>query len=379
MTARPDDNCVLITGATGVVGSALVPLFLAEEATEVKLLVRAASPQHRDQRLQALFAFWQWDDSDPRRLRVEALPGDVCLPRWGLSDFDYQRLAQRVTRVVHAAGNVKLNQPLAEARRAAVDAVAGTLEFVRACQLQGQFCKLEVVSTVGVAGRTRGLIRESPCVATQFHNTYEQAKAEAELLVLAEMARGCPATIHRPSMVVGDSRNGRIGHFQVFYHLSDFLSGLRTWGVVPDTGRVKLDIIPVDCVARAIHEASRQQATAGRILHLCSGPERSWTLVELTAWLREALSRRGQQLPRLRRLSPVWFRRTLRLVQSLAPRKSRRFLRSLPYFLDYLDEEQVFDTTQADALLSATGWQVPGPERYLHQVMATYWNEKEQR
>ena len=52
-----------------------------------------------------------------------------------------------------------------------------------------------------------------------FHNTYEQAKAEAEEYLYPFMAdERLPITIHRPSMVVGDSMTGKAISFQVFYH-----------------------------------------------------------------------------------------------------------------------------------------------------------------
>jgi thioester reductase-like protein len=378
VNAGTASQCVVITGATGVVGSALVPGLLADEATEIKLLIRADSPSHLAQRLQELYAFWQLDGRDPRRQQVEAVRGDVCLPNWGLADCDYQRLVRRATHVVHAAGNVKLNQPLVQARRSAVEAVSQTLAFAASCLAHGQFRKLEVVSTVGVAGRTPGLVREQPCAPTQFRNCYEQAKWEGERLLLAAMADGVPITIHRPSMVVGDSRTGRIRQFQVFYYLSDLLCGSRTWGLVPRTGLVKLDLVPVDYVARAIHAAIRLEATTGRILHLCAGPQQSRTLSELATQLRELQLQRGRRLPTLHPLSAIWFRRGARLLQLLAPPRIRRFARSLPYFLDYLNESQVFDTSQTSHLLAPVGWRVPAPDQYLKTVMASYWNRSEQ-
>ena len=48
----------------------------------------------------------------------------------------------------------------------------------------------------------------------------EAAKAEAERAVWSEGA-GLPITVHRPSMVVGEAQNGRVIHFQVFYHLCE--------------------------------------------------------------------------------------------------------------------------------------------------------------
>jgi hypothetical protein len=46
----------------------------------------------------------------------------------------------------------------------------------------------------------------------------------------------------------------------------------------------------------------------------------------------------------------------------------------LPYFLDYLAEEQLFDNRETDQFLTAAGCHTPAPEQYLETVMARYWN-----
>ena len=368
-------NCLLITGATGAVGSALVPLCLQDDAAQVKLLLRGDSPDQLARRLQGLFSFWSFGEDDRHRVaRVEALRGDVCLPHWGLERVDYERLAARVTHIIHAAGNVRLNQSLDEARRTAVGSVQHALEFMRECQQRGPFRKLDVVSTIGVAGKSPGRVLEQPLRPVAFHNTYEQAKSEAEQILFEQIECGQPVTIHRPSMVVGDSQTGKILRFQVFYHLCDFLSGLRTEGVVPETGHVKLDVIPADYVARAIYLASTRPETSGRILHLCTGPERSWTLTQYTHRLREMLASRGQPLPPLQRLSLAEFRSWCgRAVERSAP-EAQRFLKGLPYLLDYLEEEQLFDNSQSDRWFTAAGLPLPDVDQYLEKVMEVYWS-----
>ena len=72
------------------------------------------------------------------------------------------------------------------------------------------------------------------------------------------MQAGLPATIHRPSMVVGDSQTGKVIHFQVFYHLCEFLSGRRTLGIVPDTGDAALDGEVSDCY-EMVHRLAKSQ------------------------------------------------------------------------------------------------------------------------
>ena len=81
---------VLITGATGAIGSAVAPLFLAEPDTRVHLLLRADSTEHLQQRLQQLLEFWGDDIPDTASSRIELHRGDVSAPQLGLADDEYQ-------------------------------------------------------------------------------------------------------------------------------------------------------------------------------------------------------------------------------------------------------------------------------------------------
>ncbi|MBK8401714.1 MAG: SDR family oxidoreductase [Propionivibrio sp.] len=48
-----------VTGATGAIGSALIPILLQDAGTHIRLLLRAKSPEDLASRLEALFNFWQ--------------------------------------------------------------------------------------------------------------------------------------------------------------------------------------------------------------------------------------------------------------------------------------------------------------------------------
>jgi thioester reductase-like protein len=364
----------MITGATGAIGSALVPLFLREPETRVRLLIRAESDARLQERLGELLAFWQLDGAELIRSgRLQALRGDACLPRMGLPEAVFSGLAREITHLVDTVGDVKLNRPLEEARAHAMGAVRSAVELARAALSHGQFVKLDWVSTVGVAGRLPGLLREEPVTAPRgFHNTYEASKAEAENFLLAEMSRGLPATIHRPSMVVGDSVTGKVIRFQVFYHLCEFLSGRRTLGLVPNLGDYRLDIVPVDYVARAIHAASGRPETAGRIFHLCSGPELAAGLKPLSRAVRQIMTASGRKLPRLREVPRKWFSWTAPVVARLLPARPRKQLGTLPHFLAYLAERQAFDNSRTRLFLAARGVNLPVPENCLGAILGNY-------
>lgn len=324
-----------ITGATGAIGSALVPILLQEPDNHLTLLLRAGSPDELAQRLESLYTFWQIGADDRQtREHVRALSGDVTLPEFGLDAADYRQLCAECTHIVHSAGNVRMNLPIEQARRSSVDSARHVIALARAC---AKLEKVELVSTVGVGGRTHGQVPEQWLNhARGFHNTYEQAKAEAEALVQEEVQRGLPLTVHRPSMVVGDSTSGRIIHFQVFYHLCEFLSGRRTLGLAPKFGQARLDIVPADYVARIIAWSSTTTISSGRILHSCSGPDLALPLSPLRDRVRQAFSRAGRRLPPVIDLPTGVFRALLTGASLLMPAEARRAVRTLPVFLDYL-------------------------------------------
>lgn len=374
---------VLITGATGVLGSALAPLFINEPETQVLLLIRAGDDRVLAQRLEALFAFWGADIAEPgARSRVTALRGDAAEPGFGLPRAVGDGLARDLTHIVHCAASVRLDLSEGEARRSALDPARHAVALAAACRGNGRFAKLDYVSTLGVAGRLQGMVPERPLTeARGFHNTYESAKAAAEELVLAAAQDGLPVTIHRPSMVVGHSRTGKISRFQVFYFLSRFLSGRHTWGLIPRLEGMSLDLVPCDWVAGAIHRASLDGRTVGRILHLCAGPDRAVPFLDLVRILGEHYRRRELHLPRLRLVPPRLFLAALVALRLIAHGDSRHRLGNLEMFLDYMADRQVFANRETLRLLGYGGDDAPpAPATFLTPVLEysdNAWRERE--
>jgi thioester reductase-like protein len=366
-------SCVLLTGASGVIGSELVPRLLTQGDFELRLLLRADSPTYLSTRLEELFAAWRVHVAeDSLRSRVRAVAGDVREPQLGLEGDMYGRLVREVTHVVHCAGDVKLNQTLAEARASAVTAAAEVVQFSLACYARGRLRKVDVVSTIGVAGKMSGLVPERGLrEPREYHNAYEAAKAEAETLLLADIDE-LPLTIHRPSMVVGNSHDGRVRQFQVFYHLCEFLTGARTWGVMPDFADATLDIVPVDYVAAAICASVARPDAAGRVFHLCSGPDLAVSLRKLSRYLQEWARRRGENLPRSKVVPRAWSRRLLKGAGHVARGRTRRSLGAIGYFLPYLETRQVFDVAETRAYFAPLGISVADPWDYLDSVMSYY-------
>jgi thioester reductase-like protein len=351
-----------------------VPLLVAEPNTEVRLLIRAASEAAMAERVDELNRFWGWNNDDAKTRQIRVLRGDATQPCFGLTDAQYVSLSEECTHIIHSAGTVRMNLTLEEARRSAVGSAEQIVALAQQIAKTGKLAKVDFVSTVGVAGKRNGTLPESWLEEMpSFHNTYEEAKAEAEEVIrLAVEDSNLPITVHRPSMVIGDSRDGRVIHFQIFYFLCEFLSGRKTAGFFPDFADIQLDVIPSDVVAAAIVNASQCPATAGRIFHLCSGPAAAPRLEEVKAIVRKAFSARGLAVPLAINLPINWFAGFCRIALRLLPARQQRALATLPIYLDYLADRQSFGNSAFSEWFSAEGHEVPRWQNYLPKVLDYY-------
>ncbi|MBK6762108.1 MAG: SDR family oxidoreductase [Micrococcales bacterium] len=346
-------DVLLLTGATGMVGGEVLRRAAADPRYRAVLcLIRPTADATAEQRLVALS---ERNDSDTGRLH--AVAGDVTEPGLGVDPA----LLSEVTQVIHCAASVSFDLPLAAARRINVD---GTRNVIDVCAGLPRLRRLDAVSTCYVAGRRDGLILESDLDHDAgFHNTYEQTKYEAEHLLRAAMA-DLPVAVHRPSIVVGDSRTGRTGAWKVLYWPLKVIA--RGWlPVIPYDPGARLDVVPVDFVADAILTLSADPATLGGTFHLAAGPGRDTTTGEMLPRV-FALLERGAPI----RVPPVVFRRGVRPLLMLVPdQRLRRTLQAGLVYRPYLQMRPQFDTTHADEVLAPAGLECPAVLDYIDTVV----------
>jgi len=367
-----------ITGATGVVGNEIAARLLAETDGRLLLLIRASDDAAAMARLDELAAYWNMDAAAVRS-RVDVVRGDAALPNFGLPDTRYRALAEAATHIIHCAALVRMNLPLEQALGVTVRSAENVIGLARAGRASGRLEKVEFLSTVGVAGRMPGTLPERWMSEPRaFHNTYEQAKAEAELLVERACEEGLPITLFRPSMVVGDAATGRVIRFQIFYHLVEFLSGRRTRGIYPSLGTARIDLVPVDFVSRVVTWSSGTTGTIGRIVHLCSGPAEALPLAELRDLVRAQLRARGERVHPVLTVPPSILRAAIPFARALVPADARRALGTLPIFLDYLQGRQSFGNEQTQRLLAQAGLQIPVPRKFVGPVLRYYLEQRRQ-
>ena len=348
----PDiERPILLTGATGFVGMAVLARLLAA-GHEVHCLVRATDDAEADSRLRAVLARVQ----APPTGRAVAIAGDLTAPRLGLGDR-HDELAARVGTVIHSAASVAFDLPIEQARAINVEGTRRVLDFARAVP---GLRRVTYVSTAYVAGNRRGTIYEDDRESGEFRNSYERSKHEAEVLVRSSTL---PWTIARPSIVVGESTTGWTASFNVLYGpLRAFDAG--AYPVLPARRRSPVDVVSVDYVADAVAALAHHPDAAGGTFHLTAGARAS-SVGEIMTMATSSLDR-----PAPRLVPPHAYRRILHplVMRRVAP-STRRLLERSEIYFPYFAMRLRFDDARSRALLEPMGIAPARLEDYFGRIV----------
>jgi thioester reductase-like protein len=336
-------SCLLLTGASGLVGRSLLPLLLRgcpERRVIVISRARTAS----------------FESS-----RVTVVRGDLTQDGLDLDRATQEDLAQSVTEIVHCAADIRFRLPLDQARETNTAGTVRLLALARRCRHLKKFAH---VSTVYVAGRQRGAVREERLSGQAgFLNSYQRSKHEAEQAVFEAM-REIPACIFRLSSIISDS-TGTVRQFNYFHQVLK-LAERNPLPMIPGDRDAPLDLIASDWVASALALLYDFHFTAGRVRHVCAGPEASMTVGEILHWTFEMLNarRRGQTLaPRL--VSVDEFEEFARGQEGC----HRELLRVVEGFLPQLAIPQHFQNRETLSILERAGLGLPPVREYFPRVV----------
>jgi thioester reductase-like protein len=263
---------ILLTGATGFLGSFLLHELLQHTQANVYCLIRSSNVESAKKRLQnKLESYRLWNQNTSNRI-IPVL-GDLSQPYLGLAEAEFQSLSRQIDTIYHSGALLDFTYPYATLK--AVN-VTGTQEVLR---LAGQFKpkSLHYVSSIAVfESKTdpQKIVTELdiPSNSERVYLGYSQSKWVAEKLVLAARDRGLPVCIYRPSLISGDSRTG-------IWNTDDFvcrlIKGCIQMGKAPELD-YQVDIAPVDYVSQAIINLSKQKASFGKAFHLINSSPIHW-------------------------------------------------------------------------------------------------------
>jgi nucleoside-diphosphate-sugar epimerase len=340
------DETIFMTGFPGFIAGRLVKR-LAEEGARFLLLVQPAFTERARQEVARI----SLETGTPESL-FSILEGDITQAGLGLPSPETERVRSETTMLFHLAAiydlavarDVAMRVNLEGTRN--VNALARTLPNLR---------RYHYVSTCYVAGLRHGLILETELRhEAGFRNFYEETKYLAELEVEA-LKTELPVTIHRPSVVCGDSHTGETAKYDGIYYLINYLRMHPSLFSLINIGNreVRLNLVPVDFVVEAMSALTRDERATGATLQLADPAP--LTTHELFESIARTLAGRGSRLT----IPPRLLRTTLSLP--LSPKLTGLPRAGVPYFF----HDQTYDTTIARSLLEPHGVVCPPLTDYV--------------
>ena len=283
---------VVITGATGIVGSAVMAEAIRRGHRPLVLL-RDESPEQARARVRAVLGLYGLREAADE---VGIVRGDIRRLWLGMEPRTAAGLIGCAHAFIHCAASTSLHpgdEPgLWESN------VAGTRNVIDLLSDRG--VPLYHVSTAYVAGARGGVVRERDLDDSHgFANAYERSKWHAESAVRRALDAGrVNGAVLRPGVIAGSALDGAITDFQHIYgflrivRLAQTRAGGRDSIVrldgAPDT---PCNLVPVDWTAKAIWHIIENEGTSGQTYHLADPG--GATFGDLFAWVNHVLAEFG--------------------------------------------------------------------------------------
>jgi thioester reductase-like protein len=255
------NETIFVTGFPGFIATRLVKR-LAKEGARFILLCQPALLAIAKTEVHAIA-----NETGVELDRFRIVAGDITEPNLGLSAAELESVRQETSTVFHLAAIYDLEVAEDVATRVNVAGTRNVNNFVRSIS---QLKRYHYVSTCYVAGKREGLIREAELEHhAGFRNHYEETKYAAEMTVEA-LKSELPVTIHRPSVVCGDSHSGETKKYDGIYYLIHYLrkwpAGLTLLNI--GNSQVCLNLVPIDFVIEAMVGLAKDDQAIGATVQL---------------------------------------------------------------------------------------------------------------
>lgn len=369
-------RCILLTGATGFLGSHLLLDLLRSSDAQVVCLVRAQDDADALDRLAAALTRFLLPWSPEVRRRVTVLPGDLREPNLGLSEQRWAALADEVDAIVNVGAAVDFLRGYRSLRRANV---LGPLTLARLAAT-GRPKPLHHVSSIAVFNELGiAAMGEDDPVANigKLVIGYDRTKWAAEAVMRRAREHGLVVTVLRPGGIGGHRETGAHNPRDLN---SGIIAALSRFGTVPALRN--LHVAPVDWVSKVAAAIVCAPTAWGHNYHLTGTPT---TLEQMlgesaaigmdmrvqhwAAWCDEVVERiRTEPVPELESLAQVLRSpiarhplETMASVPAATDERTRAFLRAhhLPAPIRYGAQSQ----RKTLEMLAGTGAaRLPQPE-----------------
>ncbi|OZB99111.1 non-ribosomal peptide synthetase [Paenibacillus sp. XY044] len=263
---------ILLTGATGYLGSHLLHELLRQSKASIYCLVRPSGEQEPYDRLeQTMTGYFGEEIKHLMENRVIAVQGDLEQEHLGMSREVQDMLADRLDSILHCGAEVKHFGEADYFARVNVDSTNRLLALAKS----KPGLRFHFISTLGIPedlalnGQWASVTAGSGYDEAYVENVYTNSKLAAEKLVVQAGRDGLAASVYRVGNLSCRSDNGL---FQknidnnAFYRM---LKAMLLLNKAPDV-RWEVDMTPIDYAGEAITALALQDETAGRMFHICN-------------------------------------------------------------------------------------------------------------
>ncbi|KAL8738447.1 MAG: hypothetical protein Q9181_000761 [Wetmoreana brouardii] len=251
--AFPDQHIVVLTGATGGLGSHLLSkLSSSPSVSQIYCLTRGRDPlaRLRTSLHDRKFSF--------QPSKTIALTSDFSQPTLGLSEATYSEIQSSATHIIHAAWPVNFQLPLSSFEphiQGLHNLLQLSLSSPYATPAKFVFCS-SVSTALGTPSPARIPEQVIESLDQASDMGYGQSKLVGEHIVAAAVQQaGAKASILRIGQVVGDTKEGMWNDREAFPLI---VRSALTMGVLPELG-IKCEWLPVDTLAGVVGELAGLQ------------------------------------------------------------------------------------------------------------------------
>lgn len=348
-------NCILLTGATGLIGGELLPLLLAKPGRTVWSLVRPRPHVHADSRLLERVHRGTTSGLDIAWHRLMGVAGDLTCERLGMSAEDHRSVRSSVDVILHCAAETSFIRERV-CQRINVEGMAHLIEFARQCAKPPLFVHISTATVCG-AVRDMNVFEDHACdPEAEHHNEYTRTKAVAERMLRES---GLDYVILRPSITVSAGLRDRDFANAILW----FLPLLSQLDAVPIDPAGRLDVVTVAHVAQAIAGAVEAAGGKHNCYHISAGRD-ALRLGEAG----EFLDRFYGRLETLELVPPDQWTREMHRRFIRTPEQRKTFA-ALRHYLPFLNMNVTYDNTRLRELLGARMPAVDPFESYAGELL----------
>lgn len=342
-------RCVLVTGATGSLGSHIVAALAQRSDVETVICINRLSNAEANARQKASFAMRGIELNATSMAKLEVIETDTSKPSIGLPPGKYQSLLHRVTHIVHSAWPMSLTRPVRmyeiqmKIFRNLIALAADIAQTQPRLRVGFQF-----VSSIAVVGnyplwKGTPLVPEEPTSVESVPLTgYAEAKLVCES-VLSKTLRRYPAHFQakavRVAQISGSTTNGYWNPSEYMPFLIKTSQSLRLLPSLEGT----LSWYPVDGVASTLGDLLLSDTADDWIYHIDNPSRQGWQ--EMIASLARALGLGKESIVPFDR----WIDRVRRLRGSTVDNPALQLIDFFEnYFIPMSCGELILDTTKAN-------------------------------